>query len=794
MRNALGTPSKVYNACQRCRRQKLKCDIHRPCTLCSRAGVSCESAGGSRWRAYQPPQEPSVERPSKRPRTVPRPSAEADHSLSLHSEDGGNTGGATSGSNEPAWQSSSTMALVDGAFHLHNSSTIPATNAIPGGQLERGGSPIDPTVTPGTRADKVPPIMRSLGNSSRSAVQELTALFPSYEVAALLVDTYFDRVHWFMLIFHQDEFRQRWPLLYPQHRRTLVNPSHNIGFISAFLMVLGIGLQYVGDYRRRQLECLGVEPDSLKDRIFSAIKTKLLDLLSLGSLEAVQTCILLGTYYLYHGAPRLASPVCGCGLRLAQALNLHRRQSRGSSNLSTESPSLRMHDETRKRSWWAIYEIETFSSMTYGYPHSIKDTDYDVQPLDPSAKLQVAQSPMTFNEPLQCEVTLLSYKYFVSKLSVLTNEALTQLYRIGNTAENTDAEHAAGHLQGIIRKVTELDAKLQTWRAEVPLKLQWDQVADRGTSYSSADELDRDIAASGPRFEGHVYELQALTLKLAYENARILVHRPLVSYKLVAGSSESTAGDSRRANPFHVSLEACRHSALQISEIIHSPIVELVSVTYAASFVSIHVFTAGVLLAILSSIQPLTPQSGEAKVGLHRLMAIQEKLKDRSILAAQGLEILQRLAKLVMEKELHTMLDLSKPIQQSSGPDSDNGVESSDIGGEPVSSKNVARDNPHIEPLDNIPHLGTEAIRPTIDLNTNDNAFDNSPLQYMEDPALSAALYDLDQELSNYVPQFPSDLGDESNFSARYPPDEGFPTLEQTWIWGLDSIQPYGGE
>jgi len=52
--------------------------------------------------------------------------------------------------------------------------------------------------------------------ASTSGVAILASLFPKYEAAALLVDTYFDRVHWFMLLFHQDGFRQRWQLLYRQ--------------------------------------------------------------------------------------------------------------------------------------------------------------------------------------------------------------------------------------------------------------------------------------------------------------------------------------------------------------------------------------------------------------------------------------------------------------------------------------------------------------------------------------------------------------------------------------------------
>lgn len=120
-------------------------------------------------------------------------------------------------------------------------------------------------------------------------------------------------------------------------------------------MVIAIGAHYAGAYRQGLLARHDVEPETLKERIFKAIKSRLLDIISVGSLEVVQTCVLLGTYYL-HGAPRLAWPVCGCGLRVAQSLNLHRKVNKDHATFSL-NPVERNQNETRKRCWWAIYEM-----------------------------------------------------------------------------------------------------------------------------------------------------------------------------------------------------------------------------------------------------------------------------------------------------------------------------------------------------------------------------------------------------------------------------------------------------
>lgn len=76
--------------------------------------------------------------------------------------------------------------------------------------------------------------------------------------------------------------------------------------------------------------------------------------------------------------------------------------------------------------------------MSYGYPHAIDDDDLDVESLDLSAMMQsaAAKSPSSFNEPLHCEPSLLSYKYLMFKLSVIIKDALAELYRLGPVSAN----------------------------------------------------------------------------------------------------------------------------------------------------------------------------------------------------------------------------------------------------------------------------------------------------------------------------------------------------------------------
>lgn len=622
---------------------------------------------------------------------------------------------------------------------------------MPGGQEPQtvGISTASDSSTDGHTLGK-PYLLNPLLQGSRSLTMELLSLLPSREVAALLVDTYFDRVHWFMLIFHQEDFRQSWKTLYDTPFEDLVQTCPNPGLISAFLVVIAIALQYTGKHRQQILESQNAHSTLLKDNILSTIRSRLLDIVAMGSIEAIQTCVLLGTYYLYHGSPNLAWPVCGCGLRIAQALNLHRKLPVA----QPMSPQLQRKIETRKRCWWAIYEIETFCSISYGYPHGIRDTDCDVDLLDPLATSASQSSPASFNEAHQCPASLLSYKYLMSKLSVLLKDVLHDLYGIGSHEATNRRER-----KGLLRKVPALDRRLQKWKAEMPDPLSFDK--NMATNYASAEEMDCDIGASGPGFERHVYQHQALALALAYENARILIHRPLLTYRTnTSGNSEwDNPADTSTKDILRLSLQACRDAAMNTSHIGESPIFSLAAATYAAAFISIHTFTAGVVLCILTSIDPLTPESHESKMGLRRLLAMQAHLKSesQSALAAQGLEILERLTRLVMEKELKEML--------ASG---------NDVPGQ--SSTTLLHENQEL-PENYEGHSG----QPTAEASQAGAVPD-----VIEDPVISQALFDLDQVLSGQDLNLPLD----PLFNDLNGPNNGF-TQEQAWIWGMDNFSQF---
>ncbi len=90
--------------------------------------------------------------------------------------------------------------------------------------------------------------------------------------------------------------------------------------------------------------------------------------------------------------------------------------------------------------------------------------------------------------------------------------------------------------------------------------------------------------------------------------------------------------------------------------------------SYALAFIGIHVFTAGGTLCIMASLQIMSAESHELKIGIHKLMEMEMALKPKSVLAAQGFDVLQKLTKLIIAKELEKMLDVSNQLSKLGVP------------------------------------------------------------------------------------------------------------------------------
>lgn len=589
-----------------------------------------------------------------------------------------------------------------------------------------------------------------------------------------------------MLLFHQREFKTSLDKLYagghPATRMAGQQGDVATGYVGVLLATCALSLRYVNPSQKARLADCGTDPESQRERILATLRLRLLDILALGSLEAVQICVLLGSYYLYHGEPELAWPLCGCALRLSQALELHRR------------PTLRTHTsqvtqsqrniEARKRCWWAVHEIETFCSMIYGFPLSISDADCDAAPLDPSDPWSIAADGQSSSSD---QPTLLVYKCSMSELSKIVKSAIEGLYGSRHdlsrqASGRPAASEMSTRVQAIVKKVASLDAQLGRWYSQLPAKLRLgkfevpyfgnlDRREDRGN-----ENNERESSAS--RFDEQLFQLQALALKLAFENARILVHRPLLSYKVFFSSeSSSDTGASRRA-PNLASIDVCRDAALQISCAGNTPIFKEASTTYALNFIALHILTAGVTLCIMASLTPLSPESLESKLGVRRLMEMQASLKQESLVASQGLEILRKLSFLVMKKETDTMLIFGAGENDPESTRADSRVDG-------LASNTGVPKGSNTRPTEDDPPQPTDPSIPTSSFNLATQACDQeTPLfgdqvdteisGFYEDLLMTQTMFDVEQGLDS--PGYP--------LAART-------MLTQTKLWAIRGTEAW---
>jgi len=104
----------------------------------------------------------------------------------------------------------------------------------------------------------------------------------------------------------------------------------------------------------------------------------------------------------------------------------------------------------------------------------------------------------------------------------------------------------------------------------------------------------------------------------------LFIHRPLLSYKTVLSSNspDGLAGSThlRASDPFQCLVPACRDAAPQISNIWSMPIFKQAADTYVVLFVSPHLFTVGVALSIMTSIDSPSQEFQEVKMRLRRLI------------------------------------------------------------------------------------------------------------------------------------------------------------------------------
>lgn len=163
---------------------------------------------------------------------------------------------------------------------------------------------------------------------------------PSADTMRLLLEEYFDAVHWFSLVIYEPKFRLKFESVVDG-----MAYASQKAFLLLLSVVLGMGAWYRSHKKNKDIETQEEDWRAWAKTLVDGAGSKLIELMDQASIASVQACILLGSYYVYHGKPNLSFSLLGATIRTAQAIGLHRQQLRGDSDGAEE----------RKRVWWTIY-------------------------------------------------------------------------------------------------------------------------------------------------------------------------------------------------------------------------------------------------------------------------------------------------------------------------------------------------------------------------------------------------------------------------------------------------------
>lgn len=438
-------------------------------------------------------------------------------------------------------------------------------------------------------------------------------------------------------------------------------------------------------------------------QLFSVVRSNTTDNLACGTLATVQSLLLLGSLCLFHGESNLAWAYSGSTIRTAQALGLHR----DGSERRWKSPYYQhmAHAERcqlRRRLFWAVHTGDRFLAMCYGLPLVMSDDDClagtpcedDIYPLPGCSSFLMIEDDLAGPTPSSggggggSPVTLLTYQTYKLHVYIILGEIISCLYRPSSGGRNpilSKFEPAASapealqqpKAEGLIETAQRLEAKLRNWHNDLPaaLRLSDDMsyppynglaspaMAMDGDDNDNNDDDEIIIPASDDLLKGcsatqqrrrrirnGIYGMQALLLQLAYDNALILIHRPILALR----SSSNAAAVTRDAFPR--SVDACWRAALRVSRIGGHHIFGRGQQAHAVSYVGIHLFTAGVVLSVFANSDPLGRRAWEAKQGLRRIIRMQRRLRRKVVVSGQGLALLENLAREVVRKEIAEIL------------------------------------------------------------------------------------------------------------------------------------------
>ncbi|RMJ19316.1 hypothetical protein CDV36_001005 [Fusarium kuroshium] len=498
-----------------------------------------------------------------------------------------------------------------------------------------------------TREIDAIPSLDSPEDGSASVQSELVPVadligisLPPREVVDALLDSYRDSVQWYIGVLHEPFLRER---LLPIVETGLASPRQRPVLLLA-LIVLAIGARFISDEAQEQ-RCPGFPLAEVASNMVAAAERWYLPSMDFITVDIVAYSYLLATYYLWNRQTRAAFITTGTTIRAAQFIGLNQETQWG--NISA------VEKEARRRVWWSVFIGAGFISMSWGTPPMLSEADCNVrQPVD--IEEDAAEPCPGFGSLEKREdgefrpVTIGSYNRYKAEMYKIAITIMRQIYF---------TKHRGGS-EELCRLISGLHQRLLAWERCMPPELR----LESHTSIGSEDNRDASLR--------RVFAIQALTLRVSYDNVQIFLFRPLIhiggvprSHACTRESSPSLvarAGLDQNNAPssfIEIAQQQAWTSATRTSLVAQRPdLLRLFEFGFPAIHVGVHAFSAGVMLGLLALLGPLSARGQESKRGIARIIQIPKTTKLRSHVWSQMTDVLTDLMHVIAVEETKALI------------------------------------------------------------------------------------------------------------------------------------------
>lgn len=323
---------------------------------------------------------------------------------------------------------------------------------------------------------------------TKSTLQKDPQRIPWSWKGQTLIDAYFKRVHVFIPMLDETSFRADY----------LEGQRFDAPWLALLNMVFAMG------------SIVAMKSDDYNHINYYNRAMEYLPLDSFGSshIETVQALALIGGYYLHYiNRPNMANAVLGGTIRMASALGLHRESLAQSQNDIAAA-------ETRRRTWWSLFCLDTWATTTMGRPSfgrwgpavNIRAPEFGINPNRDSSQ-HAGILPLVENIKF-CKIAT-SIQDMLAVAPLLTS----------------DDRHS-------------LDGQLVNWYSNLPWLLR--------TTDPCAEPL----------------YIARCIMKWRYQNLRMLIHRPVL---LSLASSNATAATESDIAAVEMCRELAKHTVDDIA-------------------------------------------------------------------------------------------------------------------------------------------------------------------------------------------------------------------------------------